>query len=253
MTPGDLLQRLDAIGAELARRGDAIALLGQGSVGTDLHRLDEHSDLDFFVIVDDGAKQRYLDSIDWLEAPCPVVYSFRNSVDGRKALYADWIFCEYAVFTYDELVRGTYPEPRIVWQRADAPAGLDVGRLHPPPAAYRTADYQANEALTNLFIGLHREIRGEQLAAFRLIQVHAVDRLIMLLGLLDADVRPQQDPFAPERGVERRFATGALPLREIVVGYERNREAALAALAFLEAHVDVDETLAAEVRRLAAG
>jgi hypothetical protein len=247
-----LLERLDAIGAELARRGNAIALLGQGSVGTDLHRLDEHSDLDFFVVVDDGAKEGYIDSIDWLEAPCPVVYSFRNSVDGRKALYADGIFCEYAVFTYDELLGGSYPRPRIVWQRADAPEGLDVGRLHSPSAAYRTADYQANEALTNLFVGLHREIRGEQLAAFRLIQVHAVDRLITLLGLLDAEAGPQQDPFAPERGVERRFATGALPLQGIVVGYERNCEAALAVLGFLEAHLEVDATLAAEVRRLAA-
>ena len=45
----------------LAARGDAIALLGLGSVGSDLGRLDEHSDLDFFAIVEDGAKQRYLD------------------------------------------------------------------------------------------------------------------------------------------------------------------------------------------------
>ncbi len=251
MTPDDLLQRLDAIGAELARRGDAIALLGQGSAGADTHRLDEHSDLDFFVVVEEDAKAGYLDSIDWLEAPLPVVYSFRNSIDGRKALYADGIFCEYAVFTVAELERGTYPAPRIVWRRPDAPSWLAESKLVHPPAAYMTVDYQANEALTNLFVGLHRELRGERLAAFRLIQVHAVDRLITMLGLLDPGAAPQQDHFAPERGVERRFGAETLPLDEIVLGYERNREAALAVLAFLEARVEVDATVAGAVRDLA--
>jgi hypothetical protein len=81
--PQRLLRRLDDLGVVLAKRGDALALLGLGSVGCDLDRLDDHSDMDFFVVVDDGAKQRYLDSIDWLEALHPVVFSFENSVDGR--------------------------------------------------------------------------------------------------------------------------------------------------------------------------
>ena len=54
-----------------------------------------------------------------------------------------------------------------------------------------------------------------------------------------------------ERGVERRFGPDVLPLTEIVLGYARNREAALAILAWLEGRVDVDRTLAAEIRRLA--
>jgi hypothetical protein len=62
--PERLLHRLDDLGAALARRGDAIALIGLGSVGIDLDRLDDHSDLDFFVIVEDDARQRYPDSID---------------------------------------------------------------------------------------------------------------------------------------------------------------------------------------------
>src|SRR5687768_14644330 len=73
-----LLGRLDAIGAHLSSRGDALAVMGLGSVGVDRHRLDEHSDVDFFVVVEDEAKQRYLDSIDWLEAVHGVAYSFVN-------------------------------------------------------------------------------------------------------------------------------------------------------------------------------
>ena len=58
VTPELLLRRLGHLGLELARRGDAIALLALGSVGRDTHRLAEHSDLDFFVVVDGGAKPR---------------------------------------------------------------------------------------------------------------------------------------------------------------------------------------------------
>ena len=230
---------------------EAVALIGLGSVGTDLERLDEHSDLDFFVIVDEGAKPRYLASIDWLEAAAPVVYSFENSVDGRKALFADWIFAEYAVFTLAELEGAGYPPGRIVWRRPDAPEGIEVPTRLPGPSPYLTPHYQANEILTNLFVGLHREARGERLSAARLIQVHAVDRAVTLLGLLDERGGGQQDMFAVERGAERRFGAERLPLADLMPGYERNHEAALAMLAWLEAHADVDQRLASAVRELA--
>lgn len=107
-----------------------------------------------------------------------------------------------------------------------------------------------NEALTNLFVGLHREARGERLNAMRLIQVHAVDRLITLLELRNADRGPIQDPFAIERGVERRFDEDVLPPSAFALGYERNREAAAAILDWLEVNASVDTVLAAAVREL---
>lgn len=56
--PRRLIQRLDDLGRVLASRGDAIALMGLGSVAADLGRLDAHSDLDFFLVVEDAAKPR---------------------------------------------------------------------------------------------------------------------------------------------------------------------------------------------------
>ncbi|HET7568075.1 MAG TPA: hypothetical protein VFJ91_08805 [Gaiellaceae bacterium] len=250
-TPELLLRRLDEIGASLARRDDAVALLGLGSVGLDTHRLDEHSDLDFFAVVEAEALPRYLDSIDWLEDAHPVAYSFRNTRDGRKALFADGVWCEYAVFAPAQLAEIPFARGRIVWQRADAPAGLDTPSRRPPSLEGSDRDFHANEALTQLYVGLHRELRGERLSAMRLIQVHAVERAIALLAL-ERPEAPQQDPFAAERGVELRFGADELPLAEFVQGYDRNRESALALLAWLEAHADPDATLAAEIRRLAA-
>jgi hypothetical protein len=253
VTPERLLRRLDDIGASLARRDDAIALIGLGSVGVDLARLDEHSDLDFFVIVDEGAKPAYLASIQWLEAAAPVHYSFENSVDGRKVLFEDGIFAEYAVFSLPELEGAGFSPGRIVWRRADAPVGVEVPDRLGGRSPYLTPHYQANEILTNLYVGLHRDARGERLSAARLIQVHAVDRAITLLGLLGEGTGGQQDAFAVERGAERRFGADRLPLAVLMPGYERNHEAALAMLDWLEAHADVDQRLASAVRELAGG
>lgn len=207
--------------------------------------------MDFFVVVDDGAKQRYLDAIDWLEELHPVVFSFPNSVDGRKVLFADGLFAEYAVFTLGELRGASYPPGRLVWRRDDAPAGLESSGRVPGPSPYDDPEYQVNEALTNLYVGLHRDLRGERLSAMRLIQVHAIDRLLTFLELTDPAASAKQDVFVVERGAERRFGAEVLPLAQLAPGYAQNREAALAMLEWLEARTEVSTVLAAAIRHLA--
>ena len=179
-----------------------------------------------------------------------MAYDFRNSVDGRKVLFEDGIFAEYAVFTLDELRNSAFPPGRLVWRRDDAPAGLERWGQVPEPTLPVGPDHYVNEALTNLYVGLHREARGERLAATRLIQVHAVDRLLDLLELDPESRGRRQDPFAVERGVERRFDPAVLPLSRMVTGYARNREAAAAILGWLEARADVDPSLAAAIKEL---
>lgn len=248
----DMLRRLDDLGAHLATREDALALIGLGSAGAELDRFDEHSDLDFFVIVDDGAKARYLESIDWLQAAFPVAYSFANTRDGRKALFADGIFAEYAVFTVEELTRLPHAGARIVWQRDDAPAGLADGAPPPADPAVGTIEFHLNEALTNLYVGLHRELRGERLSAARFIQSHAVDGLIALLHLTSPQAGHRRDPFDSSRRVEQAYPPDVLPLAAMVPGYEHNREGAQAILAWLEQRFSVDPTIAGAIRKLLA-
>lgn len=249
--PQRLLSFLDRLGAELDRRGDAVALLGLGSVGRDLHRLDEHSDADFFVVVDDlAARERYVDDIDWLKAAQPVVWSFENSPIGRKALLADGLFAEYAVFTLDEMATASYAPGRIHWSRADAPAGLDIPTIPVPQP--QPLEYEVGEALTNLYVGLHRDLRGERLTATRFIQGYAVDRWISVLGHLGLGTGAAQDVFVAERGVERRFGPDLLPLADLVPGYERNALASETLLGLLAAHVELDDAMVAAVRDLIA-
>lgn len=247
-TTHPLLAVLDRLGGVLERRGDAVALLGLGSVGRDRHRLDEHSDADFFVVVDEGCVPHYLADTDWLEAAHPVAWSFAHTHDGRKVLFADGRFAEYAVFTLGELRGIPYPPALTVWARPDAPADLETSRLDPPAAP--SVEHQVGEAVTNLYVGLHRDLRGERLSATRFVQVFAVDRLLTVLDLLGVgDGRPQ-DLFAVERGAERRFGR-VLDVARLTPGVDDNAAAALLVLETLERYAAVDPAPAAAVRELA--
>jgi hypothetical protein len=249
--PERILRRLDDLAAELARRGDARALLALGSVGIDRERLDDHSDLDFFVIVDDGAKQRYLDDVGWLEAVQPLAFSFANTVDGRKALWADGLFAEYAVFTLGELDGIPYSPGRVVWRRDDTPDSIAVPARPVPVPGRSSLEWLVGEAVTNLYIGLHRYRRGERLSGMRFVQVYVVDSILAIAGQLGLASAPQQDVFAIERSAERRLDPDVVPLASFAQGYARTPESALASLAWLEQHVDVPPALAQAIRALA--
>lgn len=252
--PTVLLARLDAIGASLAQLPDALGLIALGSVGLERERLDAYSDLDFFVVVEDHAKARYLSDLDWLAAAGPgtegtarsaIAYHLRNTADGYKLLYADGIFCEFAVFTRAELSSAATSGARIVWERHGAALQLPepVTPAEPPALSW-----QLGEALTNLYVGLGRLRRGEQLSAARFIQQYAVDRVLALAAQLEPAGSASSDPFAPERRVEQRYPGLALLLPQFVQGYERSAESALAMLTYLEAHWEVNPQLAAAIR-----
>src|SRR5579872_3886500 len=113
----ELLSRLDGIAASLARREGALALIGLGSVGADLSRLDAYSDLDFFVIAERGHTEALINSLAWLEEVAPVAFAFQNTRDGSKVLFEDGIYAEFAVFDPDQLRSIPFDGARIVWQR----------------------------------------------------------------------------------------------------------------------------------------
>ena len=248
MNTESLLKRLDDIGHSLARSEHALALIGLGSVGLELDRLDQYSDLDFFVIVEEGHKHAYIDSLGWLRDVHPVVYSFLNTEDGYKLLFADGIFCEFAVFEFDELKSIPFAPGRIVWKRKDVSDTVSQPRSKPALPSKRTKEWLLGEALTNLYVGLNRDKRGEKLSATRFIQGYAVDRCLELVEYLDEAKQVHRDPFVRERRFEKRFPEIATQVHAWMQGYEKNHESALAILAFLEAHFEVDEAIASVIR-----
>ena len=238
-----LLERLDAIGRSLADTGHALALLGLGSVGTELDRIDAYSDLDFFVVVEEGYAQAYRADLGWLGAVWPIAYAFPNSAHGSKFLFADGIYGEFAVFTPAELAEAEFLEARIVWKAAGVDDGIRFARMVPAPRAARPPEESLGEILTNLYVGLGRYYRGERLSAFRFIQGYAVDRILELAPRLEAAQAAHRDPFGPERRFEQRYPTVAQELPRFMQGYDRTPESAAAILAFLERHWAVDPAM----------
>ena len=250
-TPTHLLARLDEIGAALARRDGTLALLGLGSVGAETARLDEWSDLDFFAIVEPGRKQAFIDDLGWLAEPAPLAWSFRNTPDGHKALYDDGVFCEFAVFEPEELPSIAYTAERVVWVRD----GFDPGVKPLRASAEVDARQAVDEALSNLYVGLLRWHRGERLAAFRMVEVFAVDRLLEVVDQEPGADGVTTDPWNRERRIEARHPRWAERIARCCQGIDHVPESALA---LLDALADVladaaplDDAIVGPIRALA--
>lgn len=248
-----LLNRLDAIGKSLERKEGALLLLGVGSVGTELDRLDEFSDLDFFAIVETGSRERFLNSLDWLEDVHPLAYSFKNSDVGHKILFEDGIYGEYAIFEEHELKEVSYQGGRIVWKNPAAKALSipETNLVHVPSIRKSELDFALNEALTNLYVGLSRYARGEKLSALRFVEGHAINSILSVLHLLERETDYFPDPFGNERRLEKRFPRFAGLLEGMMLGYSRVPESTLAILNYLEGVYPVNGRLAEEIRKMA--
>jgi hypothetical protein len=230
-----LLTRLGAIGRALRDTGRAQALIGLGSVGQDTARIDEWSDLDFFAIVEPGSKARFLQNLDWLAAAHPLVWHFQNTVDGHKALMADGVFCEFAVFEPQELAPIPFAPGRVVWKRADVDEHIAQPRKPVPSGELPGEEWIVGEALSCLFIGLQRWHRGEKLSAAHFVQGHALERLLELDARRHPESAAGADPFNRERRLEARRPEWMAELPALVPGYAHTPQAALAMLAALAA------------------
>ncbi len=243
--------RFRAIATALQSRADALALLALGSAARETERVDEWSDLDFFVLVRVGAKDRYVDDLSWLADACPVAWHYRNTRDGHKALFEDGLFCEFAVFEPHELTDIPYAPGRFVWRRGDVDESL-AAPSRPLPGRSDEA-WLVGEALSNLLVGLQRHARGEKLAAMRMVQGFALDRVLEVLERDAAASPAPRDPFSVDRRIEQRLADAEAKLATWAPGYAGTRAAALALLETLEARVTVPAVMAARIRALATG
>jgi len=202
-------------------------LLGLGSVGIETERLDEYSDLDFFVIVEPGSKMRFIDHLDWLSNIKSIAYCFRNTHDGYKLLFDDGIFCEFAVFEPHELNNIPFCPGRIVWQKPYFDKQCTNPRLNKAPPS-DNQNWLIGEVMTNLYVGMSRYKRGEKLSGFRFVQQFALDKLMDLVEKTEPAQTSMVDSFVVERRIETRYPRFAQELASFAQGYNASSESALA-------------------------
>ena len=245
-----LHQRLQQIGDVLRTDPHGLGLLGLGSSGKELDRMDMYSDLDFFALVADGSKQYFMEDLSWLGGIQPIAYCFRNSPDGYKLLFADGVFCEFAIFEQAELSQIPFEEGLFIWRD---PA-LAKQLASPYNSAHRFSDdvdYLLGELLTNLYVGLCRYRRGEKLSAMRFIQVYALDRLV---NLLDLQLPPMQlarrDSFCIDRRAEQRHPHHTALFEKCLLSSDKLPEVAATLLAFADQHYSVNSALKQQIEAL---
>ncbi|MCB0033849.1 MAG: hypothetical protein KDE51_07515 [Anaerolineales bacterium] len=242
--------RLEEIGRSLEATGKALALIGLGSAGREQERLDDYSDLDFFAIVQRGHKEQFINDLSWLSSIHPIAYAFQNTADGYKLLFADGVFCEFAVFEQHELKSIPFAAAKIIWADRSFDFTLIMFKKDDPEPAARPVEWVLGEALTNLYVGLGRFRRGEKITAVRFVEGYAVDRVLELMTTLETPQPAYPDIFQRERRFEQRYPQMAQQLPAMMQGYERVPQSAVAILAFLDEYFEVNGALKNEILQL---
>jgi lincosamide nucleotidyltransferase B/F len=242
-----LNQRLHQLSEILRNKPTCLGLLALGSCAQQ-ERFDEWSDLDFFVMVEEGSQESYLSDLDWLQACAPLAYVFRNSRDGHKIMWEDGIYAEYAVFEPKMMTDIPFTAGKFIFKKdgfmmSEAP-------FVPMPNSHQEVDYAVNEILTNLHVGLCRFHRGELLSAFMIIQVHAIDQLLTMADNLNQPQTDNEDYFAIERRVEQRHPELVEVLSHSILGYHQSLQAAQVILDYLKTISPLNPKMVSKIEHL---
>lgn len=166
----------DALVASVSARPEALGLVLLGS-GAERHRIDEWSDHDFYLVVEEDAAEAMRRDLSWLPDAGCIVASPRETAHGLKVVYDDGHVLEFAVATLAEVAGFGTNHWRMVFDR---------GAVEPVvrAAAERTTAPVPDDArdiglfLAHLLIGTGRARRGEALTAGQSTRGHALTALL---------------------------------------------------------------------------
>lgn len=245
-----IMQRIEDISVSVQRREGALALLSLGSAGVEINRLDDYSDIDFFLIVETGYKDAFIAKLDWLTDVSAPGFYFKNTKDGYKFLYQDGIFCEFAVFEPSEMASAVFSKGKLLWHSEDFDTSLCEPKSSRTPWQPESLEWAFNEALTCLYVGLGRYARGEKLSGTRFVQSYAVDLILAASSMISGEPPTSADEFQHERRYEIHYPEIAKHLPSMIQGYDHTKASALEILNFIERHHPVNPTLKSEILKL---
>ncbi|MFZ9197252.1 MAG: hypothetical protein ACO22H_02680 [Bacilli bacterium] len=215
-----------------------VALVVLGSLSNP-RRLDDYSDIDFFMMVEPQAKAAMIKDLTWLNSLVPT-YTFQNTRDGYKVLLKSNVFMEFAIFTMDELVHIPYHHPKVVYAK-----NSEIEKQIPLKETSIESNPNANlqEALTNLYIGLLRHHRGEVLAAYQMIQQYALNHVVQAVRNINPKI--DVDPFNALRRLELIDPLLANWVMEVLNKPDQNQEAARKILKKIKDHLEPNSLMQA--------
>jgi lincosamide nucleotidyltransferase len=234
-------ETLESLSGAAQKSSHAIALVGAGSAGAEVARMDQYSDIDFFLIVEDGFSSGFINDNSWFGRDLPIVFAFRDTDHGNKALLENGVFLEFAIFTQAELAQNGIPGLRTIWSKS----GFSLPDLSAKQPTVREVSFYVDQALSNLLVGALRLRRGERLAALGMIERYALTNLLTAYRVKNK--LTVQDPFNIERRAEQSLGVDFAALAQ---GYERLEQSSAKILAFAEENFEVNAPIVQSIREL---
>lgn len=211
------LARYNRFTEELTRKLDddprVLGLVALGSMAQQDYQPDAWSDHDFFVITIQGVQEDMRQDLSWLPRADELVFQFRETEHGVKALYRGGHLLEFAVFNEDELRLARLNRYRVLLDKAELTprlAELELATQDFVTHGRSDPETRFAEFLMNIYVGVGRHARGELLSGSQFIKTHALTHLLCLLAdFLPAEEAHLLDNLDPFRRFERIFpATG---------------------------------------------
>jgi len=241
-----ILKRIDQMKAHFAKDERILCFLGLGSI-YDQSRLDEYSDIDFFLIVKDGTKENLVKDVSFLEVE-KISYSFKNTKDGYKVIYHDDVYLEFAIFEISECNQISFDPGLVIYHQN----GFDLNIIKPTPKEKidTKINHRINEILTNLYVGLQRHMRGEQANAFIYIQQYAIHHIFYLLAHIYKEEKIDIDSYAIDRRIEKRYPEARTIISKFMQGYDHNIESAFEIITWMEKHFTCEKDIVDRIHSL---
>ena len=214
------LRRMDAIADYYATQIGVLAVAAFGS-NAERERFDDSSDLDFLVFVEPDAKEHLIAEVGSLAQFGEIVALRVVYGDAVQLLYSDGVLCDFGIILPAQLATFPHGAGFYLWQRDDWEP-IDLSAREP---ARKPSQERIEDTLFHLYVGLLREQRGEEAAAFEEIQVKAAQ---CVLAYLQQD---HTDAFSSFRRAEQHVSPEFL--QRLMPGYGHTREAAKTILEIL--------------------
>jgi len=206
----------DLLRARLEADPRVRALVALGSTAAPELR-DEHSDHDFWVVVEDGERAGFVADPGWLPDAGEIVAWVRQGERYGTALFESGQVVEVGIFEVAELSSGRLSHYRVCFDRAGIAETLAEIAANSPSRSGRLDDRPECEILfLTLLTGACRAARGEHLSAQKYLAYHALDMLLGLLARRDPSEPDGRDPLDPWRRVESTDAQLATELLSVL-------------------------------------
>lgn len=210
-----------------------IGLVAVGSMSEQDYLPDEWSDHDFFVVVQSGTQENFRNDLSWLPGSDSIIFQYRETAHGIKALYRSGHLLEFAIFDLNELHLAKINRYRILMDRANVEQHLsDIKAETLRWSESLTAEdrYLFGQFLTNVLVGFARDQRGEKLSGQQFVKSSAIRHLVILLArYLPSPQKNMLDNIDPYRRFERAYPAIGKELNELC-----NQEVGIAAEGLLK-------------------